>query len=487
MKVMLISTALATALPAALMAQSSGAIEQAVYAGIALLSEGPGSVTIDRRSVGGDQSVTLHGVRAEDGDGFVIEAEFITLAPAETPGHVTVTMSDTVNIQFTPEDDVPPVDLVLASDGFALTTNWILGAGGQPEMAIVADTLALTGGSSDHPVLKDLTIAQTALDMAFQLNEDTRDAAGGWSADTLVLNYSFVDATIGSTMSSTSQTEGIDVSFAGTNFATSEDAFEAFVAEGSFELEARSERSQGSFETDDPDFPIAMTGGSEGGTLTLDLTDGVMELVSNGDATAYVVTPGGGFPMPPTDLGFSSFDMEMRVPLMPTDGAERAKYLISLQDLVVGDGLWDLIDPERTVSRAPATLELDLEADVVLEVPTWEAMEALDFMDGGAFENVNLRTLLVSAAGALVEASGQVAFDNSGPVPVPQGAIDVAVTGVQELGQKLVALGLVEQMQVGMMMGMMMAFAEPGEEPDSFNSRIEFTPDGILANGQPIQ
>ena len=43
-----------------------------------------------------------------------------------------------------------------------------------------------------------------------------------------------------------------------------------------------------------------------------------------------------------------------------------------------------------------------------------------------------------------------------------------------------------DQMQVGMAMGMMMAFAQPAGE-DAFTSKIEFKDGGIMANGQPLQ
>mgnify|MGYP001801345955 CR=1 FL=1 len=63
----------------------------------------------------------------------------------------------------------------------------------------------------------------------------------------------------------------------------------------------------------------------------------------------------------------------------------------------------------------------------------------------------------------------------------------LSLSGAQGLANTLVELGLVDQMQVGMAMGMMMAFAQPGTEPDSFTSKIEFKDGSILANGQPLQ
>ena len=92
---------------------------------------------------------------------------------------------------------------------------------------------------------------------------------------------------------------------------------------------------------------------------------------------------------------------------------------------------------------------------------------------------------------ALARAAALLALAAPGCVSFEYGRLRLdqppPVAGVQALGENLVALGLVEQMQVGMAMGMMMAFAQPGAEPDTFTSKIEFKDGGIFANGQPIQ
>jgi len=94
---------------------------------------------------------------------------------------------------------------------------------------------------------------------------------------------------------------------------------------------------------------------------------------------------------------------------------------------------------------------------------------------------------LLSLAGASIQMDGAATFDNSGPIPMPLGSLNIDMHGISTLANQLVALGLLDQMQAGMAMGMMMAFAQPGNEADQFLSEITFSENGISANGQPIQ
>ena len=104
-----------------------------------------------------------------------------------------------------------------------------------------------------------------------------------------------------------------------------------------------------------------------------------------------------------------------------------------------------------------------------------------------AIHSLDINQILLSLAGASVQLEGAATFDNSGPIPTPLGSLNVDLRGISTLANQLVALGLLDQMQAGMAMGMMMAFGKPGDEADQFISEITFTEDGILANGQPIR
>ena len=104
-------------------------------------------------------------------------------------------------------------------------------------------------------------------------------------------------------------------------------------------------------------------------------------------------------------------------------------------------------------------------------------------------ETLDINKLEVSVAGAELTGDGGFTFENNqGPMPQPQGAVDLTLKGGNGLIDKLVAGGLIgdqEAMGVRMMMGLL---AVPGDTPDTLNSKIEINDQGhVLANGQRIQ
>lgn len=101
--------------------------------------------------------------------------------------------------------------------------------------------------------------------------------------------------------------------------------------------------------------------------------------------------------------------------------------------------------------------------------------------------------MLVSLVGAKLTGDADFTFDNSNTeefdgLPAPSGVANLQLVGANALIDKLIDMGLLQEsdaMGARMMMGLM---AVPGDEPDTLNSKIEFTEDGqILANGQRIK
>lgn len=490
MKQLLFSTAAALALTASVQAQDASAIQSAIDEGVARLNEEGANVSFGERTVGADDSVTLRDVRmAPEGDSLVIEAEFITLTPSpDTPGDVTITVSDVITLRGGPDDGAPPIDFAINSTGLALTTNWILAPEGKPRGELVAETLNVTGGDEDHPILRRLLIGQEDVEGSLALDLEARDMAAALSASSLAMDYVIGDPIQGSTTTNSSRSEGFEMTFAGSGF-TNSDEIEAFLADGSFDLEMTAGPGTGSFLSDSPDMPVSMTGSSDDPAFTrITMEEGDFEMVAGYGKLAYTVaTDPSVLPLPPFDVNLGSMAFEFAMPLSPGEDVREARMVFDLKELEVGESAWSLIDPGQSIPRDPATLELALSADVVLDTPLSEAGETASPLELGRAENATIDRLLLSIGGAQLEGNGAVELDNSGPIPVPNGAIELSLSGAQTLGNTLAELGLVDPLQVGMMMGMIMAFAEPGDAPDSFSSTIEFRDGSILANGQPIQ
>ncbi|MHA3979700.1 DUF2125 domain-containing protein [Halovulum sp. GXIMD14794] len=487
MKQILLTSTAVVALSGAAFAQDAGAIQDAVDAGIEQLNQGGANITFDAREVGDDNSLTFRGVRIEPEDAdFVITTEFVTLTPStEVPGDVTVTVAPLVSFEST--DDDMPLSVGMASENLQLTTNWVLGAAGKPQLSLSADSLNVTGGAEDHPFLKALSVAPEMLDFSMSFDEAARDVTGAFSMDGLKLVYDFIDPESSARMQGNMDTEKMTIDLTGTGLPEGEEDMDRFLSDGSFKLDIASGPSVQSFSSADPTMPMSLESEAESGTAQLSVENGEFLYRTDFGAVSYVVTPDPtALPLPPFDASLAGGMMELRTPVAPSDQVRDVKVGLALNELVLGESVWGMFDPQALLPREAANVALDLDAKLRLEKPLSEAPETDNPMEVGEVESVSLNKLLVQAAGAMVEADGAVTLDNTGPIPMPNGAVDINISGVQKLANSLVQLGLVDQMQVGMAMGMMMAFAQPAGE-DAFTSKIEFKDGGIMANGQPLQ
>lgn len=486
MKRLLLSTVAVVALPVSAFAQD---LEGVVDSGISMLEEA-GEFSIESREVGDGNALTLRGVRfaPEDGDA-IIETDFITLTPsAETPGEVTLTLAPEVTITADPDDPEMMMVFTLASENLALTGNWVTGLAEQPELQLTADALSLTGGAPDHPVVKGVDISLSNLDTGFTFDLSSRDMTAAFDSSDFAFAYEISDPVLENvTIAADAAVTGFDLDFEATALPEDEDGADAFLAEGGFVLKVATGPGFSNVKSNSPDMPVSIE--SEGGAASAEISivDGQFLYLTEFGPIDYTITPDPSMvPFPPFDMAMQSGAMEFRMPVAPTDGPADVTMAMAFNELTAGEGLWSLFDPEATIPRDPATLNIDVDATVELDKPLSEAAETDNPLELGKVQDVTVNGIGLSIGGASVDANGAVTFDYPGPFPVPNGAVDISVNGVQGLAQKLVELGLIDQMQVGMAMGMMMAFATPAG-PDAFESKIEFKDGSILANGQPIQ
>ncbi len=237
-----------------------------------------------------------------------------------------------------------------------------------------------------------------------------------------------------------------------------------------------------------PAGPFEMTMTSGASSLDAKLGAGVIDYGFEGSDVELSLS-GGQIPIP-IDATMASYESRFAIPMVPTEEASEVAIKLGLGGLAVSDTLWSMIDPTGGLPRDPADVLLDLTGSaqaaysLVDEDAALENLGAMPF----TFYDATLNSLLLSIAGAEVTAEGAVEFNNEGPFPMPVGGADVKIVGVNGLIGKLTELGIVppeQAMPAQMMLGM---FASPGEEADTFTSRIEATEDGgITANGIPLQ
>jgi len=209
-------------------------------------------------------------------------------------------------------------------------------------------------------------------------------------------------------------------------------------------------------------------------------------------AKAMQVQASGGAMMPPAAFAMEEVDLSIRAPLKQADAAQDFALGLRLRGLDVPAELWSMIDPAASLPREPATLVLDLSGKLRPLVDPLDPVGAA--LQGPPVElhALDVNDVQLSVAGAEFKGTGAMTFDNSQPpmlggvAPIPQGKLNLSLTGATTLLGKLMELGLLDE-SAAMGFGMATAMlARPGEGPDSFVSEIESRPDGIFANGQPL-
>lgn len=238
-----------------------------------------------------------------------------------------------------------------------------------------------------------------------------------------------------------------------------------------------------------------MSSASQGGRFSagIDAERIAYDLQQNSTNLA-VTTPDLPFPI---EIAMANAGLSFEFPVQQSDEVQPFGFALNLTDFTMSDVLWSLFDPAGTLPRDPATIALDTTgtAKVLMNIFDPEVAAELEASDAvpGELHSLKINELLVSLVGARLTGDGDFTFDNTNTaefdgLPAPSGVANLQLVGANALIDKLIGMGLLsdnDALGARMMMGLM---AVPGEEPDTLNSKIEFTEDGqILANGQRLK
>ncbi|WP_112312061.1 DUF2125 domain-containing protein [Pseudogemmobacter bohemicus] len=214
----------------------------------------------------------------------------------------------------------------------------------------------------------------------------------------------------------------------------------------------------------------------------------VFSLTSKGEGGLEINVTSEGLPAP-AKITMADVEMNLLSPVMSGDTAADYGAKLILGQLTLNDESWALFDPQGALKREPFDLALDLNGKAKVD---WIAMAVADEAGGQPVipqpESLNITQAALKLAGAALDATGALTFDNSLGFPAPLGEVNVNVSGAEQLITGLIATGIISEedaMGVRMMMG---AFMVPGSEPDSLTSKVEFKEGfSIFANGQQLQ
>jgi hypothetical protein len=241
-----------------------------------------------------------------------------------------------------------------------------------------------------------------------------------------------------------------------------------------------------------PDMNAAYSANSLGSEMAFAMDGGTMTLTMDALTTSYDVTSLelDGMLIPPFAITLGSAQMDIRLPFNTGGAVEQMKVMLALRDLSLPESLMAMVDPEGHVSRDALTLVIDVDGDIKTNVDWNDPMGAMMMMDNpfsaAEVSQINFNQILLAGAGAEIAANGAATIDNSMGFPMPGGAITLSLRGLQGLMTSLGMAGLVDPNEVGMAMGMVMGFARPGDDADHFVADIEFSPEGVTANGIPL-
>jgi hypothetical protein len=440
-------------------------------------------VSYDERIIGADGSVEYTDlvIAAPDGE-FTMSMDWLKGEPSGSD--VTFTVSDTIDVSG--REEGVEFSFEILSTAFELTTNGLLREAMSTEDVTVtfsADKFVVDGGDPDSDVLRNIFVDLGAIDFDLLVSTEDMFVKGGFDAEKMDVAY---DYTIdGQSQDMEQTTEATSLSFEFDIPADEEDTLGYLDGSKSGVIEMTSGASEFVMTMDADGIALGMEGSSGDSSALLEIVDGTITYDINADGFDMVVTPGAGMPIPPVEVGMGEIAMKLVIPAGAADAPAEMVVDMLFADLVVGESLWSMIDPGKTISRDPAQLDIDIEALVQLDAMAAVAGE--DPTSAATIHSLDINQILLSLAGASIQMDGAATFDNSGPIPMPLGSLNIDMRGISTLANQLVALGLLDQMQAGMAMGMMMAFGQPGDEADQFISEITFSENGIMANGQPIR
>lgn len=181
------------------------------------------------------------------------------------------------------------------------------------------------------------------------------------------------------------------------------------------------------------------------------------------------------------------------LPVLPSETGQNIQMRAAMEGFTMADVLWGMFDPQAKLPRDPATVIIDLagEARLLLDVFDTDLTDLSSTT--GRLDRLEIKELNAQAAGATLDASGDMRFDYSaagafGNMPKTVGEVDIDLVGANTLLDRLVDIGLVPPDAAGAARMMIGLFGMPGAGEDTLKSKLEINEKGhILANGNRIQ
>jgi hypothetical protein len=439
-------------------------------------------VSYGERIIGADGSVEYIDLVISDPDGEItLSTDWIKGVPVGSD--VTFTVADIVKVSGIAED--VEFQFQIQSSGLGLTTNGFLREAMSTEditVTFLADEFVIDGGDPDSSVLRRIFLDTGAIGFDLLISAQEMFAKGALQLAKMDLVYDYTME--GQTQMVEQTADATSVSFEFDIPTDEDDALGYLDGSKSAVFRAVSGATEFVSTMITDDIEMQMSGSTGAGSVLFEIVNGIVTYDVNADGFDMVVTPESGMPFPQVEIGMGELGIKIVVPAGALDTPEEMSIDILFADMVVGEGLWSVFDPDKTISRDPAQLDIDIEA--MVQIDPLAAVTGNDPLSFATIHNLDINQILLAIAGASIQVDGAATFDNSGPIPSPLGVVNIQMDGISTLAEQLVALGLLDQMQAAIALGMIMAFGAPGLEVDQFISEITFSENEISANGKKL-
>lgn len=223
---------------------------------------------------------------------------------------------------------------------------------------------------------------------------------------------------------------------------------------------------------------VTFASGSSAGTMAIE--NGAMRWDAAGQANRFTMSTAAGAPGLGVEMRAIEFGYAM--PFAPSGQMAPLLFRLALDQVILDEALWAIIDADGTLSRDPARMIIETEGEARMT-------QRLDQLQPGAAPPFELGSVTVKAAdltalGAGLTTRGAVEFRQPGHLPI--GKLTVTVTRAEDLMNSLATAGLVDAVtaQTGILMAN--AYSVPGATEGERITEIVMGVDGVKVNGQRI-
>lgn len=231
---------------------------------------------------------------------------------------------------------------------------------------------------------------------------------------------------------------------------------------------------------DQPDQEFEMTGEGKEIAAKGQIGQGRIEGLSEITDFDVVVTK----PMP-IEVSIGKMSTEIGMPTDPSPKPQDIKYLIGLEDIVLDDFIWGMMDPNEAFPRDLKRLLIDFEMQAMLMVSLLDPAAMAEIESSGMPPmiptNAKINSIAFDGLGLKVDATGEGALKGT----QPEGAAYVTVKGLSDFVASGVKAGMFGEQESIMIEGMA---GQLGEEGDDGELIFDIKTDGAMLNinGAPI-